>query len=238
MSPCHTSTHAQLFAILFFIALITGIQCSSLCFTLAVAVAASSSSTSGKVAVVHVVSIAHEGVANGTERFHGRQTDAIAVVCTITHVGVGLYTVAGTALGGELQYEVVVAVIHSRHAAQVALLVVGLHLVYDVRRQILHHGIVVSRHEIAAIHLELPHLLAIDGDFSVVVNLSARQHLHQCLDDRAFRHTEGISVVDHSVVLDHHLRNISRNDSLTQLDGVNIHHHVAQSQSPVVCLVH
>ena len=222
--PRHTTAHLQLVLLL-----IAHVQCGSLRSTLTLTGAASTTTATSEVAVVHVVRIAHKRVAHVAERFHSRQTDAIAVVRTIAHVGIGLQTTAGTALRHKLQHKVVVAVVDTRHPAQVALLVVGLHLVHHVRRQVLHHRVVIARHKVATVHLETFHVLAVDADLAVVVNLCARQGFHQCLNHRTLGHLVGIGVIHHRVVLDDHLRHVSRHHDLgngVTLQRLDIRHAV------------
>ena len=211
--------------------LVAQVEGSRLRVSLTVAVAATSSATPREVTVVHVVGITHECVAHVAEGLHRRQTDAVAVVGTVAHVGVHLQAVAGAALRHKLQHEVVVAVVDTRHAREVALLVVGLHLINHIRGQVLHHRIVVAGHEVTTVHLEFPDVLAVDGDSALVVDLRTRQHLHQSLDDRALRHAERIGVVDNCIVLDHHLRHLSRHDGLVELNGIGFEPDVTQRQT-------
>ena len=230
--PRHAAAHLQVAVVL-----VAGVQCGRLGLALAVAVASAATATAGEVAVVDVVGVAHEGVADAAEGLHRRQPDAVAVVGAVAHVGVHLQTAAGAALGDELEHEVFLTVVDTRQLRQVALLVVGLHLVDDVRRQVLHHGVVVARHEVAAVHLEALHVLAVDADRPVVVDLSAGQRLHQRLDDRPLGHAEGVGVVDDGVVLDDHLGQVGRDDGLAQLDHVGRHGYLAQIGRPVALFV-
>ena len=200
--PRHSPTPLHL------LVFVAGIQRCRLRLALTLVVAATTSATSREVAVVDIVGITHKRIAHGTKGFHGRQSDAVAPIRADAKVGIGLQTFAHASLGHKLQHEVVVTVVQSRHPCQVALLLVSLHLVNHIRRQVLHHCIVVARHEVATVHLEFPHALAVDADLAVVVNLRARQCLHQRLDDAALGNTEGVGIVHHRVVLHQHLRQI------------------------------
>ena len=201
MIPCDSTTQSQLVLLL-----ITDVQRTSLRFTLSLSVATASSTSSTEVAVIHVVGITHKRIAYVAERFHGCQTDTIASVGTNTDVRIGLQTFSGAALGHKFQHEVVVTIVNTRHAAQVTLLVIGFHLVNDIRGQVLHHGVVVARHEVTSVQFEAFHVLTVDGDFSVVINLGTRQRLYQSLNDRPFWHTISIGIIHHRIVLDNHLR--------------------------------
>ena len=228
MCPCDAAVDPQLFAVWLALVFIADVQGSRLGVTLSVAVAASSSATSAEVSVVHVVGVAHECIAHGAEGLHGCQSDAISVVGAVAQVGVGLYAVACAALGCELEYEVVVAVVDARHTTQVTFLVVCLHFVDDIRRQVFHHRVVVARHEVAAVQLEFPDLLAVDRDFSVFVDFGARQHLYQCLDDRTLGHAEGVGIIDHGIVFDDHLRDVGGDYCLLYLHAVGLQRDGAQ----------
>ena len=201
MIPCDSTAQFQLVLLL-----VTDVQCASLRFALSLPVASSSSPSSTEVTVVHVVGIAHKRIAYVTKGFHGCQSDAIAAVCTIADVWIGLQSFSGTTLGHKLQHEVVVTVVNVCQTAQVALLVVSLHLVNNIRGQVFHHGIVVARHEITSVQFEALHVLSVNADFTVIINLGTRQSLYQRLDDRSLRHTIGIGIIHHRIVLDNHLR--------------------------------
>ena len=127
MIPCHTSADPQLVLLL-----VTDIQSTGLRVALTLSVAASASTASAEVAVVHVVGITHKRIANVTKGFHRCQTDAVAAIRTNTHVRIRLQAFSDTTLGDKLQHEIVVTVVNTRQLRQVALLIVGLHLVYDV----------------------------------------------------------------------------------------------------------
>ena len=210
--PRHAPTHLQLVRLF-----VADVQCPRLRRTLSLSVAASPSAASAEVAVVHVVGVAHKRIAHVAKRFHGRQTDAIAAIRAVADVRISLQPLAGTTLGDEFQHEVVVAVVNTRQARQVALLVVSLYLVYHVRRQVLHHRTVVARHEVTPVHLKALHVLAVDADFAVIVNLRTRQSLNQRLDDRTLGHSVGIGIIHHRVVLDNHLLHRFGHHDLFQL---------------------
>ena len=176
--PGDATTQLQILVVL-----VADVQRASLGISLTTVVATSATTTASEVAVVDVVGITHERIAHSTEGLHGRQTDAIALVCAIADVRVSLETTTRTALGDKFQHEVVVAVVNARHLRQVTLLVVGFHLIDNIRRQILHDGIVVARHKVAPVHLELLDILTIDADFTFVINLGTRQCFYQCFDD-------------------------------------------------------
>ena len=107
--PCHAPAHPEVLAIL-----VTHVERRRLGVALSAAIATAPAATAREIAVVHIVGIAHEGVAHVAERFHSRQTHAIAVVGAIAQVGVHLESLSRTFLRDELQHEVVVAVVDAR----------------------------------------------------------------------------------------------------------------------------
>ena len=221
--PCHTSVHLQVFVVL-----VAHVQSCRLRVALPVVIASSSSAAPREVAVVHVVSISHERISSGTERLHCRQSHSVASLRANAHIGVHLQSVAHAALGDKLEHEIVIAIVDARHAGQVALLVVGFHLVHHIRGQVFHHGIVVARHEVAAVHLEFLHTLAVDSHRAAVVDLRSWQHLDQRLNDRPLGHPEGIGIVNHRIVFDNHLRNIGCHHGLADLHRLSLQLQVAQ----------
>ena len=216
--------------------LVAEVERSGLRRALAVAIATPASPAPREVAVVHVVGIAHERVTRVAKGLHRRQANAVAPVGTDAHVGVHLQSLAGRTLRHKLEHKVVVAIINARQARQVAFLVVGFHLVNHIRRQILHYRLIVARHEVATVHLETFHLLAIDGDATVVVNLRTRQHFDERLYDRTFRHAKRIGIKNHCIILHNHLRHIGCHHSLADDHSLSLHSHVAQCQGSAVAL--
>ena len=215
--PSHAS--AQLHLVLF---LVADVQRTGLRLALSLSVAASPSSASAEVTVVHVVGVPHKRIAHVTKGLHRRQTDAVATVRTDAHVRIRLQTFSDTTPCDKLQHEVVVTVVDTRQAAQVALLVVGLHLFHHIRGKVLHHRIVVARHEVPAVQPEALHVLAVDADLAVVVDLRTGQRLHQRLDDRTLGHAVGIGIIHHRIILDDHLRHVGRHHRLFQVGGIGL----------------
>ena len=235
--PGHTSAPSHLITIPFALTLIAGVEGSRLGLALTLVITSSSSTTSREVSVIHVVGIGHESIAHRTEGFHCCQTQTIAIVGTIAQIWISLYTVAGTALGDKLECEIIITIVDTRHARQVALIVVGLYLIDYIRGQVLHHGIIVARHKVTTVEFELTHFLTIDTDLAIVVDLCTWEGLHQCFDDRAFWHTEGIRIIHHRIITNHHLGEIGSNHGLVELHRAGFHRNGTYGEVPTPLFV-
>ena len=229
--PGNTSANPQISCLL-----VADIQCRCLRFSLSLVITTTSTTTTREVSVVHVVGITHEGIAHITKRLHGGKTNTIAVICTVAHIGVHLQAVTRATLGFKLQHEVVITIIDIGHPRQVALLIIGFYLVNHVRRKVLHHRIVVSCHEVTTVEFEPPHLLTIDRYTAVIIDLGARQHLYQRLNNRSFRHTESIGVIYQRIIFHHHLGDIGQHHGLIEHHGITLHSDLSQSQCTTVYL--
>ena len=108
MCPGNATAHSEVAVVL-----VADIEGTCLRVPLAVVIASATSASACEVTVVDVVGIAHEGVSHGAEWFHGGESDAVSAVGTDTHIGIHLKAVASAALGGELEHEIVFAVIDS-----------------------------------------------------------------------------------------------------------------------------
>ena len=130
--------------------------------------------TVGESHVVDVIGIAHK------EEFHvvlhpsSEDAAAIAVACTCSQVGIQHDTFVHALLNAKVEHRLFLAVIHATDACLVALFVVGLDTFYDARRQVLQRRLRVTGHKLLAVDHDLLHLLAVDGDFAVIVNLCTR----------------------------------------------------------------
>ena len=100
-------------------------------------------------------------------------------------IDVGHDTLVHATLDAEVEHGLLLTVLNAADAREVALLVVGLDAVDDVRRQVLEGRLRVARHELLAIDENLLHLLAVDLDGTVVADLCPRQALDELLYHRA-----------------------------------------------------
>ena len=128
----------------------------------------------------------------------------------------------------EVQHRCFLIVLNTCDTGEVTLLVVGLHLVHNRCRQILHGRLRVARHELLSVHLHLTHLLTVDGHRTVVAHLSTWQFLHQFLHHGALWRTIGCSIIDSRVLYDCHAHSLSRNGRILQHDGIRAYHHLSE----------
>ena len=137
-------------------------------------------------------------------------------------IDVGHDTLVHATLDAEVEHGLLLTVLNAADAREVALLVVGLDTVDDVRRQVLEGRLRVARHELLTIDEDLLDLLAIDLDGTVVADLSARQTLDELLDNRALGRAERARVIYKGIGLERHLRGMSRHRGAFQHDGIGL----------------
>ena len=143
-------------------------------------------------------------------------TLAIAPVVAHGEVDVGEESFVHAFLHAEVEHGLLFAVVDARDTGQVALLVVGLHLVDDGGGEVLQRRLGIAGHKLLAIHEDLLHLLAVDLDRPVVADLCAGQHLDQGLDGRSLCHAVGGGVILEGVILEHDLRGLGGDRHLAQ----------------------
>ena len=137
-------------------------------------------------------------------------------------IDVGHDTLVHATLDTEVEHGLFLTVLNTANAREVALLVVGLDTIDDVRRQVLEGRLGIARHELLTIDEDLLDLLAIDLDGTVVADLSARQTLDELLYHRAFGRAERARVIYKGIGLERHFRGMSRHRGAFQHDGIGL----------------
>ena len=181
-----------------------------------------SATTAGEALVVGVVGIGHEEELHVVHHHTTEDTACVAVLGTCGEVGIDHHTLVHAGLDAEVEHGLFLAVLNTRDAGEVALLVVGLDAVDDVRGQVLHGGLCVARHELLTIDEDLLHLLTVDLDGTVVADLCSRQTAYEFLDDGAFGRAEGVGIIDEGVGLEGYLRGVGRHRGTLQHDGIGL----------------
>ena len=195
----------------------------------AIAVSAKAA-TSAKSHVVDIVGVAHSKDTGRLVKPSAEESFGIPVLGTHTEIDVGHGSLAHASLGTEVEHRLLVTVVDAGDTCQVALLIVGFHLVDDACRDILHGRLGVTGHKLFTVEHDLFHLLAVDGDLTVVAHLSAGQSLDEFLDGGAFGGTVSSAVIYKGVLLECHLQCLSRHLCLFEHHGIGVDNDVAQSQ--------
>ena len=124
---------------------------------------------------------------------HAKQTTCIALLSTCSQVGIGHRAAVHAGTQSEVEHSLLVTVVDTRDTGQVALLIVGADTLDDAGRQVLQGRLGIA--ELFVVDLDLRHLLTVNLDVTIVVDLGTRQALHQFLNDGALRRAVGIGII-------------------------------------------
>ena len=220
MVPAHTTVNLQ-----FVLLLIVQVQADHLVGSQALTSgteSATASTTTGEAHVIGVVGVGHEERLKVFLHDTTEDTACIAVLGTCSEVGIHHNTPVHTSLDAEVEHRLLLTVFNTRHTGEVALLVVGLDAVDNVRGQVLHSGLRIACHKLLTIDEDLLHLLTVDLNGTVVVDLCTRQTAHEFLNYRSLRRTEGIGIIDEGVGLERHLLGTGRHRGSLQHNGIGL----------------
>ena len=178
--------------------------------------------------LLFVVEVAghHDTGIVGEARGHAAR--GIAVLRTTGQVEVGHVATVHALLDGEVEHGLLVTVLDTRDTGLIALLVVELHVLDDGDRQVLQRRLGIAEHELLTVDEDLLHLLAVDGDVAVLIDLSSRHAFDEFLDGRALRGAVGIGIEHERVLLDDDLCSTARDDSLLEHDALRRHQQRAE----------
>ena len=179
--------------------------------------------------VVDVVGIAHSHDAHILVEIAAEESAGVTVVVTHTDVSVGHESFIHAGLHAEVEHGLLIAVIDAGDAGEVTLLLIGLHLINNTCGNILQGCLGVAGHKLLTVDQNLLHLLAVDGNLTVVANLCAGQPLHEFLNGGTLRCTVSCSIIYKGVFFQHHLLRLRRHLSALQHNGVGRHLDAAQS---------
>ena len=138
----------------------------------------------------------------------------------------------------EVDDGLLLAVLNTSDASLVRLLVVELHVLDDVNRNVFQSRLHIAKHELLAVKQNFLHHLAIDGDVAVFVNFGSRNTLDKLFDGRALRRTIRIGIIYQCIFLHDDLCRTSRNHHLLQHISLGSHQQVAQFLTAVVAQRH
>ena len=114
----------------------------------------------------------------------------------------------------EVEHGLLLAVIDASYARLVRLLVVELQVLDDADGDVLERRLDITEHELLAVEQNLLHLLAVDGDFTILVDFGTGNALDEFLDGRTLRRTERFWVVDNGILSDDDLCGTACDDCL------------------------
>ena len=221
MVPVHTglcNEFVYLFVVVVQHARLAGVQASA---AHAHASAEASAATATHAHVIGVVGIGHTHQTMVAFHQHSEQAGGVAVLCTDTQVDIGHRTTIHAGTKSEVEHHLLVSVVDIGDTGQIALLIVSSDSFYDVGRQVLQGCLHIAK--VFLVDLNLLHLLTVDGDVTIFINIGTRQTLHQFLNHRAFRCAEGIGIVYDGVALRLNLGYMSRCGDAFQHHGVATH---------------
>ena len=190
------------------------------CQALSTTTEAATSTT--KTHIVDVVGTCHQERLEVVLHDTTENTASIAVLRTCSQVGIDHDTLVHTCLDAEVEHGFFLTVIDTADTGQVTLLVVCAHALNNRGGQVLHGGLRITRHKLLTINLNFLHLLTVDGNLTVVIDLSTRQTLHQFLHNGALWCTVGRSIIYKGVGLHNHLCGITRHNGVLQHDSVGL----------------
>ena len=137
-------------------------------------------------------------------------------------IDIGHNTFVHTTLDTKVEHRFFLTVLNTADSRKVALLVISLDALDDVRRQVLEGSLRVARHKFLAIDEDFLDLFTINLDGTVVTHLGTRQTLDEFLYNRAFGCTKRARVIHKGVSLKGYLRGMSRYCGALQHDSIGL----------------
>ena len=118
-----------------------------------------------------------------------------------------------------VHHESAVIQIHLQSLAAFACLVVELHMLHGIARQIVQQYGIVAFEKVLSVEQYALHLLSVYKNTPIALQLHTGKLFHKRIQHRALRQVEGISIVDERVTLVVELYFCGRNGSFAQSDG-------------------
>ena len=151
---------------------------------------------------------------------------------------VGQIAFAIFALQDDVHHVVLRCIGHAQPLALLRLLLVDLDVLHRVVRQVVEHHLALSTEEVVAVECQEVHLAPLHIDLAIVAQFHAWHLTDEGIEHRAFRHVEGIGIVDQRVAaidhlhlcgLDHHLAQIAA----IELQRALLHERVGQVEEVI-----
>ena len=162
---------------------------------------------------------------------HGEGASRVAVVASCGEVDVAYHALVVLLLQVHVQHELLVARVHTHESRLSSRLLVGLHLVHRVGRQVLQGFLGVAVEEVAAVDEQRAHLPSVDF-YHTVLQCRPRQLADERVEHGTLGELEGRSVVDDCVALCDHLDFGGLHHQLVEHGGVFLEFDVAE---PLLC---
>ena len=188
--------------------------------TLTATAETTATTTAGEAHIVDVVGTGHQEDGHVILHHATEQTTGIAMLGTHTHVGIDHRTTVHTWLHTKVEHRLFFTVFDTADTRQVTLLIIGLNLVDNAGRQVLHSGLGVAGHELLTVDKDLLHLLTVNLDGTVVAHLRTGQTSHQFLYHRTFGRTESAGIINEGIGLHRHLGGTGSHRGSFQHDSI------------------
>ena len=160
----------------------------------------------------------------------------IELLCTVSCIEVSEPSLLEALLDGQVEHRLFLTVVNTGDTAKVRLLVIGLHLVHNLCRQVLHGHALVVAEELLTAHEDAPHGLAVHLD-GAILDGHTWQFLDEVFEHTSFWHLECVGIEDEGVVLHLHFLQLCRHHRRCQFDAALGHHDGANGHVAFVFLL-
>ena len=181
---------------------------------------ASATTASGEAHIVGVVGIRHQEYLQVVFHHAPEYTACITVFSTGCDIGIHHHTFVHTGLDTEVEHRLLLTIVDTADARQIALLIIGFDTIDNVCGQILDGSLRVASHEFLTVDEDFLDFLTVDLDRAIVADLCTRQTLDEFLYHRTLWRTEGICVIYKCVGFQSYFRSMGRHSSTFQHNGI------------------
>ena len=217
MVPAHTTIYCQ-----FILFLVVQVHACHLHGVQALASSAptAASTTTGEAHIVGIVGVTHHEHLQIVFHHTTEDTACITALGTGSQVDIGHHALVHTLLDTEIEHRLFLTVLDTRHASQIALLVVGLNAVDNIGRQILQGSLGIASHKLFTVDEDFLYLLTVNLNCTIVAHLCTRYSSYQFLYNRTFWCTESGSIIDEGIGFHRYFRGMGCYGSTFQHDSI------------------
>ena len=170
--------------------------------------------------LLFIVEIAKQDEASLVGETTGHSPRSIAVLRSSGKVEVSHVATVHALLDTEIEHGLFLTVLDASDACLVTLLVIEFQVLDNAYGNVLQGCLHIAEHELLTVEQDLLHLLAVDGDITILVDLCTGDALDELLYGRTLRCTESLGVVHDGVFADDNLCGTSCDDGLLQHRGL------------------